>query len=214
MRLALLSAFALAPLLAACETSTRLPSLGGSPFGSSERVSPAPQRSAPQIDTAPSARVESSPLAPPPGATAEAPAAANGAEIAQAPAGQAPGTTPSTAPVTTTPQQTARAEPPRPAPEESGAPTRSSVTGNWQAREASGGNCRVTLSSSPKLDLYGASTSGCQSRDLQRVTAWELRGEEVYLYEPGGAVAARLKARGRAMDGTLAKTGAPVTLSK
>lgn len=212
MRLIPLSVLALAPLLAACETSTRLPSLGGSPFGSSERVSPTPQRSAPQIDTAPSARVESAPLAPPPGASAEAPpATANGAETAQS---QGQATTPSTAPATTTPQQTARAEPPRAAPEESSAPTRSSVTGNWQAREASGSNCRVTLSSSPKLDLYGASTSGCQSRDLQRVTAWELRGEEVYLYEPGGAVAARLKARGRAMDGTLAKTGAPVTLSK
>lgn len=203
---------ALTPLLSACETSMRLPPLGGS-FGNSDRVAARPP-AAPRIETAPSARVDSSPLAPPPGS----------GEISQPSQPVEPGvdaadgTTPGTSQPTTTPSQppqTARVEPPKVAPkEESSGPTRSSVTGNWNAREAAGGSCRVTLSSSPKLDLYGASTSGCQSRDLQRVTAWELRGEEVYLYEPGGAVAARLKARSRSMDGTLAKTGAPLTLSK
>jgi hypothetical protein len=73
----------------------------------------------------------------------------------------------------------------------------------------------VLLSSAPALDLYKASTSGCQSRELQRVSAWELRGEEVYLYEPGGAVAARLKQSGsQTFQGAAAKTGAPITLSK
>jgi hypothetical protein len=93
------------------------------------------------------------------------------------------------------------------------APTRTSVTGNWTARTG-GGNCRITLSSAPKLDLYGASTQGCASRDLAKVNAWELRGDEVYLYESGGAVTARLKARSGSMDGALAKSGAPLTLSK
>ena len=88
------------------------------------------------------------------------------------------------------------------------------MTGNWTARESSGGACKVTLSSVSKLDLYGASTSGCQSKDLQKVTAWELRGDDVFLYEPGGTVAARLKARGGQISGTLSKSGAPVTLSK
>jgi len=93
-------------------------------------------------------------------------------------------------------------------------PTRTGVTGNWTAREASGGACKVTLSSAPTLDLYKASTSGCQSRELQRISAWELRGDEVYLYEPGGGVAARLKQSGRNFEGAASKTGAPITLSK
>jgi hypothetical protein len=88
------------------------------------------------------------------------------------------------------------------------------VTGNWTAREAAGGSCRVTLSSVPTLDLYKASTSGCQSRELQRVNAWELRGEEVYLYEQGGGVAARLKQSGRGFEGAAARTGAPISMAK
>jgi hypothetical protein len=49
---------------------------------------------------------------------------------------------------------------------------------------------------------------------LQRVTAWELRGDEVYLYEPGGGIAARLKKSGSSFEGSASKTGAPLTLSK
>jgi hypothetical protein len=113
-------------------------------------------------------------------------------------------------PQTRPPQVAAR---PEPAPA-SGPPSRTAVTGNWTAREAAGGSCRVALTSVPTLDLYKASTSGCQSRELQRVNAWELRGDEVYLYEPGGGVAVRLKQAGRSFEGAAARTGAPVTLSK
>jgi len=102
---------------------------------------------------------------------------------------------------------------PEPAPQSS-APTRTGVTGNWNAKEAAGGSCRVTLSSAPTLDLYKASSQGCQSRELQRISAWELRGDEVYLYEPGGGVAARLKQSGRGFEGAAAKTGAPISLNK
>jgi hypothetical protein len=102
---------------------------------------------------------------------------------------------------------------PEPAPV-SGAPTRTAVIGNWSAKEAAGNSCRVTLSSAPSLDLYKASSSGCQTRELQRVSAWELRGEEIYLYEPGGGVSARLKQSGRNFEGSAARTGAAVTLSK
>jgi Protease inhibitor Inh len=88
------------------------------------------------------------------------------------------------------------------------------VTGNWTAREAAGRSCKITLSGTPTLDLYKASSSGCQSKELQRVNAWELRGDEVYLYEPGGGIAARLKKAGSNFEGASSKTGAPVTLSK
>jgi hypothetical protein len=102
-----------------------------------------------------------------------------------------------------------------PAPQQVAAasPSRSSVVGGWTAREASG-NCRVQLSSTPALDLYKASASGCANRDLARVTAWDFREGEVFLYQPGGAVAARLRPSGGAMDGVLAKSGAPLTLAR
>src|SRR3712207_7504094 len=48
-----------------------------------------------------------------------------------------------------------------------------------------------SLSSTPALDLYRASASGCSNQDLSRVNAWDYRDGEVYLYQTGGAVAAR-----------------------
>lgn len=222
MRALFLTAVLIAPVLAACETSSRL-SPFENPFGGSDRTSQRPSQPSgpPRIDTAPSVAVQTAPLpppvarqdlAPPPGVSQQqVPIDPQSGLGGVTPGSAASGTTP------VSPQQTAKTEPPKPAQQDDEPvqkATQSSVTGNWSAREATGGSCRVTLSSSPKLDLYNASTSGCASKDLQRVTAWELRGEEVYLYEPGGAVAARLKAGGRSMSGALAKTGAPVTLSK
>lgn len=91
--------------------------------------------------------------------------------------------------------------------------TRSAATGTWRAREASGGSCKVVLSSSPSLDLYKASTSSCANRDLQSVNAWEFRDGEVYLYARGGVVA-RLRDAGGSFTGALAKSGAPLTLTR
>ena len=91
---------------------------------------------------------------------------------------------------------------------------RSGMIGSWTARDATGSTCRVQLSSSPALDLYRASASGCSNKDLARITAWDYREGEVYLYQSGGAVAARLRASGGGLDGALAKSGAPVTLTR
>jgi len=228
---------ALLPLLAACEGSTRF---GGfdRPMGSQTRVAaqPAP------IVAAPTPEVRSEPLPPPPGARVAqggVSAGPNGTGINDGPitGGVTPGlpdagtTVPigpgvgGGVPDTTTPPPlrdvgprtgTTRIAsrdpgPTGPAP----APTRTGVTGNWTARESAGGSCKVTLSSAPALDLYKASSSGCGSRELQRISAWELRGDEVYLYEPGGGVAARLKQSGaQRFEGAAAKTGAPITLGK
>src|SRR5688572_28014655 len=99
--------------------------------------------------------------------------------------------------------------PPRAAP--SG---RSAVVGAWTARDASGASCRVQLSSSPALDLYRASASGCGNKDLARVTAWDYRDGEIYLYQPGGTVTARLRGGGGSLAGVMSKSGAPLSLSK
>ncbi len=195
--------------LAACESSMRLPSLGN-PFGQSQRV-------APQISAAPAPQVQSAPLAPPVTQQDLAPPPNSNPQLAQ-PSANAAIPPPD---ASLEPARTAKLEPPktpaRPAPETDNraAPSRTSVIGNWSATEASGSSCKLTLSSSPKLDLYNAGTSGCQNKDLQKITAWELRDDEVYLYESGGAVAARLKSAGNGrFNGALSKTGAPVTLSK
>ncbi|MGJ3264399.1 MAG: AprI/Inh family metalloprotease inhibitor [Salinarimonas sp.] len=92
--------------------------------------------------------------------------------------------------------------------------SRTTFVGTWRASEPGGGSCRVTLSSTPSLDLYRASSSGCQNEDLSRVSAWDLQGDQVYLYRQGGAVAARLGATPGAMSGALSRSGAPVALSR
>jgi hypothetical protein len=88
------------------------------------------------------------------------------------------------------------------------------MVGAWTAKDATGGTCRVQLSSSPALDLYRASASACANKDLGRVTAWDYRDGEVYLYQQGGAVAARLRGGSSGLEGVLAKSGAPLALSR
>jgi hypothetical protein len=206
--------------LGACQGSGRF-----SDFDGSQRVTTAARPAA--IQAAPTTPVQSAPL--PPVSSQPLPPPSSGlppigsSVPIETPDGGTPrpSARPQSAPIDPVPQS---AEPVQPRPPQvaarpepqapSGPPSRTAVTGNWTAREASGGACRVALSSVPTLDLYKASTSGCQSRELQRVNAWELRGDEVYLYEPGGGVAARLKQAGQTFEGAAARTGAPITLSK
>ena len=90
---------------------------------------------------------------------------------------------------------------------------RSGVVGAWTARVA-GASCRVRLSSTPALDLYRAGATGCANGDLAKISAWDYRDGEVYLYQSGGTVAARLRSVEGALSGVLAKSGAPLTLSR
>lgn len=93
--------------------------------------------------------------------------------------------------------------------------SRNSMVGGWTAREATGGSCRVQLSSTPTLDLYRASSSGCANKDLQKISAWDFRDGEVYLYQQGGAVAARLRnSSSGALDGAVTKSGASLSLNR
>lgn len=92
--------------------------------------------------------------------------------------------------------------------------SRDSVVGGWTAREATGTSCRVQLSSTPALDLYRANAAGCANRDLQKVNAWDYRDGEIYLYQPGGTVVARLRSDGSSMNGAITKSGAALSLSR
>ncbi|MGO4388370.1 AprI/Inh family metalloprotease inhibitor [Microvirga sp. 2YAF29] len=175
--------------LGAC-TSSRLGGFGGS----QGRVAAAPVAPDP-IEAIPSGGVESAPLAPIEGQPLP-------------PVGAAPGMTPSA------PGMDMAAAPPVAAPAPSAPASRTSMIGNWSVRDASGASCRVSLSSSPALDLYRASASGCSNQDLSKVNAWDYRDGEVYLYQTGGSVAARLRGSSSALSGVLAKSGAPLSLSR
>ncbi|MCC0807376.1 hypothetical protein FPV16_14220 [Methylobacterium sp. W2] len=147
----------------------------------------------------PAGPVTSAPLAPPPGASAapvDAPPPV-GSDVALAPA-----------PVVAEPVYV---PPPAPPIVSSG---RSSVVGSWNAKDATGATCKVSLSSAPALDLYKANASGCANKDLAKVTAWDYRDGEVYLYQPGGTVTARLRQGGGALDGALSKSGASLALAR
>lgn len=162
---------------------------------------PSPQASLDTVPAMPSGTVTAAPLAPPPGVAASPDAPPPPGAQAAAPA--AGGPTVIAEPV---------APPAPPPPVATGG--RSSVVGSWDARDATGANCKVTLSSTPALDLYRATASGCANKDLARVSAWDFRDGEVYLYQPGGSVAARLRQGGGGLEGALTKSGAALALNR
>ncbi|NBJ10371.1 AprI/Inh family metalloprotease inhibitor [Microvirga arsenatis] len=178
--------------LGAC-SSTRL---GGAPIRS---ASAAPVAEAPPVEAVPSGAIEAAPLPPVAGAPlASDPMAppAGGTDLAGLPPAPPP------------PMVSAPAPAAAPAPA-----SRTAMVGNWSA-QTSGGTCRIQLSSAPALDLYRASASGCSNQDLSKVNAWDYRDGEVYLYQTGGAVAARLRGSSASLSGVLAKSGAPLSLSR
>lgn len=231
---ALLRAASLLPLLllTACAGSQRF---GGYGSGSGQAVARAPVygepiRSAPPIQSAP---ITSEPL-PPPGGYPSAPPQAGGYPQG----GPAPGMPPQNdpffdpqaaqpgqqppvqqRPVEPAPPQVANASPgatPGGGSTRGGSvSSRDGVIGNWTAQEATGGSCRVQLSSSPSLDLYRANATGCSNRDLQQVNAWDYRDGEVYLYQRGGAVVARLRVGSAGtMNGAITKSGAGLSMNR
>ncbi|MCF4128747.1 AprI/Inh family metalloprotease inhibitor [Methylobacterium sp. SyP6R] len=193
------AALALAASAGACSSSRFDTGLNASarPVGRPARPLPPEEPDlGPGLSSGP---VTSAPLAPPPGASA-APVVANPSGPIMAEPSPPP-------PVQ---QQASIAPPPPPPVVASGG--RSAVVGGWTAKDATGASCRVTLASTPALDLYKASSAGCANKDLAKVTAWDYRDGEVYLYQPGGTVAARLRPAGGAMDGALSKSGAPLAM--
>ncbi|GJE07564.1 hypothetical protein AOPFMNJM_2893 [Methylobacterium jeotgali] len=195
--LSTVAVLALASGLGAC-ASQRLEGPG--------RGRPGPQAALvePLVPAIPSGAVTTAPLAPPPGVAAAPDAPPPGAPpVGGEVAAVAPNTGIIAEPVT----------PPPPAPPVT-TTGRAGVVGAWTARDATGGTCKVSLSSAPALDLYKASASGCPNKDLARVSAWDYRDGEVYLYQPGGTVAARLRQAGGSLDGALTKSGASLALAR
>lgn len=208
--------------LAACAGSQRFNGPGAGPGMARGPVYSETVQSAPPISSAP---VMSEPLPPPGGYPVAAAPPGSGAGLPPtsdpffdpqaAPQGQQPVERVTEAP----PQlrgQVANANPnPTPAPARSAGASRDAVVGSWTAQEATGGSCRVQLSSAPSLDLYRATANGCSNRELQQVNAWDYRDGEVYLYQRGGSVVARLRVSGGgAMNGAVTKSGAALSLNR
>ncbi len=210
--------------LSACANAERFQ---GQSLGS-RTLGPARAEAAPELPSAPPVRtepVETQALPPPPGAaSAPFPPVADAGSLPQAnsPGLDTPPPAPRAIETPTMPGQPREIAALGDAPGGGAArggrgpvSSRDGVIGGWTAREATGGACRVVLSSSPALDLYRASSSGCANRDLQRVTAWDYRDGEVYLYQPGGAVAARLRVNdGASLAGVIARSGAALSMSR
>lgn len=92
------------------------------------------------------------------------------------------------------------------------APSATTIAGTWTVSDA-GDRCRITLTSTPLFEFYRASPQNCRAPSLARINAWEQRGSEVVLLQPGGRVAARLFPQGSGYSGATA-TGATVTMAR
>jgi hypothetical protein len=94
----------------------------------------------------------------------------------------------------------------------SSTPTATTIAGTWTVTDA-GDRCRITLTSSPLFEFYRASPQNCRAPSLARINAWEQRGNEVVLLQPGGRVAARLFPEGGGYSGQTS-SGASVTMQR
>jgi hypothetical protein len=207
--------------LGACANADRLTgqSIGSRPIGGA--AAPA-FPSLPPSEPIVTSRVESQPLPPPGGALAAPQVGAAPADPPFSPSAPSAPSTPPPAPRTIeTPtlggggREIATLGGATETGRRGAVSSRDGVIGGWTAREATGGSCRVTLSSTPALDLYRANASGCANRDLQKITAWDYRDGEVFLYQPGGAVAARMRVNdGSSLSGVVARSGANLSLSR
>jgi hypothetical protein len=192
-------ALALLPLalvVTGCESSSRFDGM----FGSSEPVAARPLAPEPGI-AAPTAPVTSQPLPP----------VAGGAEVAPGATGPVTSATPPPGSSTAPPgQAVASASPPPAAP-----PSARGLAGSWKISDAARGNCSIALTQQSLLDLYRASPSGCQAGSLAKVNAWQQRGQEIVLLEPGGRTAVRLFPKGDGTyEGAATTSGAIVRMSR
>jgi hypothetical protein len=94
------------------------------------------------------------------------------------------------------------------------APTARALAGKWRITDQRGG-CAISLTQQSLLDLYRASPAGCQSGSLAKVNAWQQRGQEIVLLEPGGRTAVRLFPKGDGTyEGAATTSGAIVRMAR
>lgn len=95
------------------------------------------------------------------------------------------------------------------------APSAGGIAGSWKISDAARGSCGISLTRQTLLDVYRATPSGCQAGSLAKVNAWQQRGQEIDLLEPGGRTAVRLFPTGDgAYEGAATMSGAKIRMTK
>lgn len=208
-------------VLAGCTSSSRFGDSGGSPAGWGRSDTMARAEVQPQIRPAPSddiipggqpggaPAIESQEIAPP-SVSGRSDTGPPAVDTALAPSAQ---------------PQIMQPEPPRPGNaspppvvaalprQERAATGPTNIAGTWTVTDA-GDRCRITLTSTPLFEFYRASPQNCRAPSLARINAWEQRGSEIVLLQPGGRVAARLSPQGGGTYGGATATGAPVSMAR
>ena len=124
-----------------------------------------------------------------------------------------------TAPIPEAPERPSHVTGPATAAEQSSPPgvftppqRASSYAGGWTARIGAS-SCKVQLSTVPSLDLYKASTQGCNQDAMRSVNGWSFRENQVVLFSRGQPVA-RLSGAEAALTGTLNSSGSDIRMSR
>jgi Protease inhibitor Inh len=196
------SALALLPCalaLASCASSERLGMFGSSGGDDQPRQMTSRPVSAPEpLMAAPTESVSSEPL-PPVGAPGSEAGSSLGPADMSGGGAPAPRTQVATAPINPPVVSTGGG----------------GIAGSWKISDAARGNCSISLTRQALLDLYRASPSGCQAGSLAKVNAWQSRGQEIDLLEPGGRTAVRLFPTGDgSYEGAATQSGAKIRMTR
>lgn len=170
--------------------------LGGGD-GPSPRAQPAMQTQYEPLPAAPTAPVTQGTLQPLP-PLAGAPVDPNAPPAA-------PGAVP---PTTPKPTQTADL-----GPDKGLSVGRTDLLGSWKMTSSSD-SCQLSMSLTAWAGGYRASSRGCSSPDLQKISAWELSGKQVTLKGSDGSVAATLTSAGPERFSGSTSSRQPVALSR
>jgi hypothetical protein len=99
------------------------------------------------------------------------------------------------------------------APARAVAVSRTAVLGTWRLT-SNADDCQISMALTSWSGGYRASTRGCTSPDLQRISAWDLTGNQVSLKGPDGATVATLSSAGAEQFSGQTATQAPVSLTR
>lgn len=161
----------------------------------------------PATPTAPVTQGALQPLPPPPGA----PVAGQPLDPAAPPAvvaPGAPGAPGAPAPVAPPPTKVAEAAP------DKGQPIgRTDLLGGWRVSSGSD-SCQLFMNLTSWAGGYRAISKGCNSVELQKISAWELQGRQVTLKGSDGSVVATLNSLGGEKFAGSTTTKLPISLSR
>jgi hypothetical protein len=90
---------------------------------------------------------------------------------------------------------------------------RTDLLGGWTLTAASD-SCQLFMTLTSWAGGYRASTRGCTSADLQTISAWNMEGNQVQLYNDAGSTVARLYPASKTQFNGQTAGGGPVTVSR